>query len=318
MQRPGHAARAFFPAPEVSHLKSVNIFEVGPRDGLQNEGRAVSAAVKIAYIEALADAGFQRIEATSFVRPGVIPQLADAGEVYAALRRREGLRYLALTPNQKGIEAAIACGLQEAAIFTAASESFTKHNINASIEESLIRFADVVRIAQSHSIPVRGYVSTVVECPYEGRIDPAAVVEVVARLIDLGVYQVSLGETIGVATPDEVARLLEALLVRWPATLFAGHFHDTRGTALANVYRALDFGIRVFDSSSGGLGGCPYAPGAAGNLATEDLVYALERSGFSTGVDMAALVRATDLISGALVRTPVSRAYIAYKQSLSL
>ncbi|MBX7058717.1 MAG: hydroxymethylglutaryl-CoA lyase [Leptospirales bacterium] len=295
-------------------MDAVSIYEVGPRDGLQNEPRPASAAQKVAYIEALADAGLQRIEATSFVRAGVIPQLSDADEVYRALRPRTDVRYIALTPNRKGMDNAIACGLQEAAIFTAASQTFTRKNINASIEESIHRFREVAALAEERRIPLRAYVSTVVECPYEGRVPPEATADVCARLFDLGAYQISLGETIGVAAPDEIARLLETLLRRWPAENFAGHFHDTRGTALANVFRSLDFGLRAFDASSGGLGGCPYAPGAAGNLATEDLVYALERSGYQTGVNLEKLSDATTLICAALQRSPASRVYQALRK----
>jgi hydroxymethylglutaryl-CoA lyase len=291
----------------------VQIYEVGPRDGLQNEKQPVPAEAKIRYIEALARAGHTRIEATSFVRPGVIPQLSDAHEVYTGVQKQDGVRYIALTPNRKGMENGLAAGLQEGAIFTAASEAFTKKNINATIAESIERFGDVMRLANEAGIPVRGYVSTVVECPYAGRIESAAVLDVCRRLFDLGVYQVSLGETIGVAVPDDISRLLDALLKEIPADRLAGHFHDTRGTALAGVFRALEYGLRVFDASSGGLGGCPYAPGAAGNLATEDLVYALHRSGFETGIDLAALTAATTEIGTALGRQPNSRAYLALK-----
>ncbi len=296
--------------------KEIQIYEVGPRDGLQNEPHAVPAAAKLRYIELLADAGLKKIEAASFVRAGVIPQLSDASEVYAALDKTRGVDFIALTPNRKGLEAGLAVGLMEAAIFTAASESFTRRNINATIDESFARFKEIMPLAAEHTLPVRGYVSTVVECPYEGPVAPTVVRDVVARLFDLGVYQVSLGETIGVAAPDDIARLLDALVKAFPADRLAGHYHDTRGTALANVFRSLDYGLRIFDASSGGLGGCPYAPGAAGNLATEDLVYALERSGYRTGVDLGALTRATEFITAQLGRAAVSRVYQAEAKKL--
>jgi hydroxymethylglutaryl-CoA lyase len=296
--------------------KSIQIYEVGPRDGLQNESHAVPAPAKIRYIELLAEAGLKKIEAASFVRAGVIPQLADAAEVYAALDKTRGADFIALTPNRKGLEAGLAVGLMEAAIFTAASESFTKKNINATIDESFARFQEIMPLAVERKLPVRGYVSTVVECPYEGPIAPAAVRDIVARLFDLGVYQVSLGETIGVAAPDDISRLLDVLVKDFPTDRLAGHYHDTRGTALANVFRSLDYGLRIFDASSGGLGGCPYAPGAAGNLATEDLVYALGRSGYDTGVNLTALARATEFITAQLGRDAVSRVYQAEAKKL--
>lgn len=306
-------------AKEAANAAAITIYEVGPRDGLQNEARPVSGAAKIAYINALAAAGLSRIEATSFVRPGVIPQLSDAAEVYAGVLKSEAAaaantRFIALTPNRKGMENGLAVGLQEGAIFTAASEAFTKKNINATIAESLARFREVMPLAESAGIPVRGYVSTVVACPYAGAIEPEAVKAVCLELLEMGVYQVSLGETIGVAVPDDIARLLDVLLKEIPAEQLAGHFHDTRGTALASVYTALEYGLRIFDSSSGGLGGCPYAPGAAGNLATEDLVYALERSGYDTGVDLTKLTAATEAIGQALGRTPNSRVYRALRR----
>lgn len=291
----------------------IQIYEVGPRDGLQNEAQPVPTDAKIRYIEALTRAGHTRIEATSFVRPGVIPQLSDAHDVYTGLTKRDGVRYIALTPNRKGMENGLAAGLQEGAVFTAASEAFTKKNINATIAESIDRFREVMQLANDARIPVRGYVSTIVECPYAGRVEPEAVLAVCRQLLELGVYQVSLGETIGVAVPDDIARLLDVLLKEIPGEKLAGHFHDTRGTALSNVYKAIEYGLHVFDASSGGLGGCPYAPGAAGNLATEDLVYALHRSGYETGVDLAALTAATTEIAGALGRQPSARAYLACK-----
>lgn len=294
--------------------KSVRIYEVGPRDGLQNEKEVIAPADKIEFINLLSESGLTKIEATSFVRPGVIPQLSDAAEVYTGISKKPDVTYSALVPNKTGMEKALECKIQEAAVFTAASDSFTKKNINCTIQESLDRFKDVMRLARESSVPVRGYVSTIVECPYEGKIAPEAVLSVCQGLFDLGVYEISLGETIGVAVPDEVSRLLEVLLKKLPAQIFAGHFHDTRGTALANVFRSLEFGIRVFDSSSGGLGGCPYAPGASGNLGTEDLVYGLSRSGYETGVDPVALAKASLFMQGKLNRTLSSRVLQAYKK----
>ncbi len=290
---------------------SVTICEVGPRDGLQNEKSVIAPEAKIEFVNRLGDAGLRFIEVTSFVRPGVIPQLADASRVYPAVRKDPGRVYIALVPNAKGFANALDVGLREAALFTAASESFTKKNINCTIAESLDRFAEVARLAHDAGVSLRGYVSTVVECPYEGAVAPAKVAEVCARLLDFGVREISLGETIGVAVPDDVSRLLDAVLRVVPVEKLAGHFHDTRGTALANVFRALEFGLTVFDASAGGLGGCPYAPGAAGNLATEDLVYALERSGIRTGVDLDKLVAASAFIEERLGRRVASRVYLA-------
>lgn len=289
----------------------VSIYEVGPRDGLQNEHASIPPETKIEFVNALAEAGLSRIEVTSFVRPGAIPQLSDAEAVARGINRPAECRFTALVPNAQGIEKAIACGIPEVAVFTAASESFTRKNINCTIEESFARFADVFRIAQRERMPVRGYVSTVVDCPYEGPVQPNRVAEVARRLLDLGCYEISLGETIGSAVPDDVARLLEAVLPVAPVEKLAGHFHDTRGTALANTARALAFGLRVFDASAGGLGGCPYAPGAAGNLATEDLVYFLERSGFVTGVKLEKVAKASQALLRVLGRPSGSRVHLA-------
>ena len=289
----------------------VTVFEVGPRDGLQNEKRSIDSKSKIHFIELLAEAGLPKIEATSFVRQGVIPQLSDAAEVFAGVRKFPDTTYAALVPNRKGMENALAAGVREIAVFSAASESFTKKNINCTIRESIERFRDVISVAREHDIRVRGYVSTVVECPYEGLIRPRAVLDVCRHLLDQGVYEISLGETIGVAVPDEIAGLLETLLKEVPAARLAGHFHDTRGTALANVQRALEFGLRTFDSSAGGLGGCPYAPGASGNLATEDLIYFLHRSKFETGVDLDKLLDASRFIAKTLDRPVGSRVFEA-------
>ncbi len=291
--------------------QQVRIFEVGPRDGLQNEKAVVSAADKIRYINLLAQTGITRMEATSFVRPGVIPQLADADEVYRGIEKTTGVRFSALTPNVKGMENALAAGVQEAAVFTAASDAFTLKNINCTIEESLRRFHDVIHLANEADVPVRGYVSTVVECPYVGPVEPRAVLEVCHRLLELGVYEISLGDTIGVGTPADISRLLDVIVKEIPPEKLAGHFHDTRGTAVANVFCALNYGIRVFDSSAGGFGGCPYAPGAAGNASTEDLVYSLERAGYKTGINMDKLCTATTHISNVLGRMSASRSYLA-------
>jgi len=293
--------------------RNIRIYEVGPRDGLQNEKSVIASADKIRFIQLLDEAGFKNIEATAFVRSGAIPQMSDAAVVYPAVRGK-GARKGALVPNMKGMQAAMDCGLEEGAIFTAASESFTEKNINCTIAESLERFKEVAAIARERSIPLRGYVSCVVECPYEGRITPEKVLEVALRLLDLGVYEISLGETIGVAVPDDVSSLLDVLLKRIEPSKLAGHFHDTRGTALSNVFRAMEMGLSVFDSSAGGLGGCPYAPGASGNLATEDLVYALHRSGFETGVDMPRLWAASAYMQSVTCKHPASRAFAAFKR----
>ncbi|MCB1169335.1 MAG: hydroxymethylglutaryl-CoA lyase [Leptospiraceae bacterium] len=293
----------------------INICEVGPRDGLQNEKSTVSPEDKIRFIELLARAGLREIEATSFVRPGVIPQLSDAEEVFAAVRSLQNaeLRLPVLVPNVKGLHRALECGAESIAVFTATSESFTKKNTNATREESMERIRDIVAAIQSSgaTVRIRGYISTVVDCPYEGRQDPAIAADMCKELLDLGCFEISLGETIGTAVPDDIQRLLEAVLGSAPAESLAGHFHDTRGTALANVYAALQMGIQSFDASAGGMGGCPYAPGAAGNLATEDLVYALHRSGYETGVDLSMLSQATTHIEASVGRPSTSRVYRA-------
>ena len=277
---------------------NVEIFEVGPRDGLQNEARLIPAADKIALVDALSACGFRRIEVTSFVSPKWVPQLADAAEVLAGIARRPGTRYAALTPNVKGLERAIAAGADEVAIFGAASEGFSRANINASIDESLARFAPLVAAAAEAGLPVRGYVSCVTDCPYEGAVAPAAVARVVAALRDLGCYEISLGETLGRARPEAVRAMLEAVLAEVPASRLAGHFHDTAGGALANIEVALALGVRVFDAAAGGLGGCPYAPGAAGNVATEAVAARLAALGLETGIDRAALARAASFARG--------------------
>ena len=293
--------------------RSVRIIEVGPRDGLQNEKSLVPTAQKIQFIQLLAEAGLPVVEATSFVSPRAIPQLSDAGEVMANLTRLPGTSYPVLVPNLKGMERALAAGVRAIAVFTAASESFTRHNINVTIAESLENFRPVVARARQAGMPVRGYISTVFGCPYEGTVDPRQVLRVARELLEMGISELSLGDTIGVATPNQVVDVLN-LLVREgqiPFEQLATHFHDTRGTALANVLTALQMGITTIDSSAGGLGGCPYAPGAAGNLATEDLLYMLHGMGIATGVDLEKVVGATSFIAPYLNHAPTSKYYQA-------
>ncbi|MCK6569518.1 hydroxymethylglutaryl-CoA lyase [Myxococcota bacterium] len=283
----------------------VRVYEVGPRDGLQNEPAFVPTEDKVALIDALATAGLPAIEATSFVNPRWIPPLADAENLCAALRDRPGLpRITALVPNEKGLERALAHGLREVAVFMSASESHNKRNINKTRAEALAAFAPVFERCRAEGVAVRAYVSVVWGCPYEGPVSPAAVLETTERLLDLGAYEVSLGDTIGVGHPRQTRELLEALLATVPADRLAMHMHDTRGTALANCLVGLEMGIRTFDSSVGGLGGCPYAPGASGNLATEDLVYMLHGMGFETGVDLDRLV-AAGMLAEALLGRPL-------------
>ncbi len=271
----------------------VKIVEVGPRDGLQNEKAIVSTDAKVAFIEALADAGLPVIEAGAFVHPRWVPQMADSGEVFARLAKRTGVEYPMLVPNEKGMERAVEAGVKSIALFTAASETFNKRNINMSIEESFEAFAPVAARAKYEGIRVRGYVSCACGCPYEGSIAPEKVLEVVARLMDLGCYEVSMGDTIGVGTPLQVQGLLYLVAQVVPRRFLAMHLHDTRGMAVANTLASLEFGITTFDASAGGLGGCPYAPGASGNMATEDLVYLLNGLGIEHGVDLDKLVAAS-------------------------
>ncbi|HXP31101.1 MAG TPA: hydroxymethylglutaryl-CoA lyase [Stellaceae bacterium] len=285
----------------------VRMVEVGPRDGLQNEAKAVPAAVKIALIERLSDAGLNAVEAGAFVSPKWIPQMADSAAVLAGLRRRPGVRYPVLVPNMRGFEAARAAGAEEIAIFAAASETFSRRNTNCSIAESFERFAPVVAAAKREGTAVRGYVSCVVDCPYEGAIAPAAVADVARRLIELGCYEVSLGETIGTATPGRVQAMLAAVMEGVPREKLAVHLHDTYGQALANLMAALEFGIAVADSSVAGLGGCPYAKGAAGNVASEDVLYLLNGLGIRTGVDLEKLAAVGRFISDELGREPASK-----------
>lgn len=269
--------------------KLVELYEVGPRDGLQNEKRVIATADKLALIEKLSRCGFRRIEATSFVSPKWVPQMADAAEVMADVPRREGLSYAVLAPNLRGYEAAKLAGADEVAIFVSASEGFSRANLNTSIAESLERLKPVAESALADYLRLRGYVSVITDCPFEGRVKPAQVAKVAAELVALGCHEISLGETLGRATPQAVATMLDAVLEHIPAQTLAGHFHDTSGLALQNVDVALEKGLRVFDASVGGLGGCPYAPGAAGNVATEAVARHLAASGFETGLDLDAL-----------------------------
>lgn len=285
----------------------VKIVEVGPRDGLQNEAQKIPTAAKIELIERLADAGCRFIEATSFVAPSRIPQLADAAGVLRSLRRKPGIVYSALTPNLRGFAAALEAGADEVAIFAAASETFSQKNINCGIEDSIARFEPVTRAAHRAGLKVRGYVSCVAGCPYEGAIEPEAVLRVAEKLVDLGCYEISLGDTIGVGTPVAVRRMIEAVAKRTGVEKLAGHFHDTYGMAAANVYAALEMGVSVFDSSIAGLGGCPYARGATGNLATEDLAWLMNGLQIETGLDLTRLVVCAVWISRRLGREPVSR-----------
>ncbi|UFJ41903.1 hydroxymethylglutaryl-CoA lyase [Brevibacillus humidisoli] len=280
----------------------VRIYEVGPRDGLQNESQIVPTRVKIGLIERLADAGLRWIEASSFVNPKWIPQLADAAEVLAGIRQQSDVTYSALVPNLRGLERATQAGMREIAVFMSASETHNQKNINKSIAETLPVLAEVVSRASASGIRVRGYVSTVFGCPYEGEVSITSTLKVTESLLAMGVYEVSIGDTIGVATPKQVHEIFSVLVKEFTTERLAAHFHDTRGTGLANVAAALAEGIRTFDSSIGGLGGCPYAPGAAGNISTEDLVYMLTGMGYQTGIDQEKLAGAGSYIQQALGR----------------
>ena len=287
--------------------RAVRLCEVGPRDGLQNEKAMVPTDVKVALIDMLTDAGLPAIEATSFVSPKWVPQMADAADVMARIARKAGVRYPVLTPNLKGFDAALAAGADEVAVFVAATESFSKRNINCSIAESLERARPVFEAAREAGVRVRGYISVVLGCPYEGDVDPAAVAEVAAALHALGAYEVSLGDTIGTGTAGKTQVLLRRVAERVPIAALAGHFHDTYGQALANIYASLEVGVATFDCSVAGLGGCPYAKGATGNVATEDVVYLLDGLGIETGVDMTKLRSAGRFISDHLQRPSMSR-----------
>jgi hydroxymethylglutaryl-CoA lyase len=278
-------------------VDSIKIVEVGPRDGLQNEKVTIPTETKVDFITALGDAGLRVIEAGAFVSPKWVPQMADSAEVFRDIPKDPGVEYPVLVPNMRGLERAIEAGVKSIAIFTAASETFNQRNINMTIDGSFENYAPVASRAREEGIRVRGYVSTAFGCPYEGEVPPEKVLEVVARLLDLGCYEVSVGDTIGVGTPMQVQGVIGVLLQVVPPSRLAMHFHDTRGTALANTLAALEMGISTFDASSGGLGGCPYAPGASGNLATEDLVYMLDGMGLETGVSLKKLLVASALIA---------------------
>ncbi|EDM46955.1 hydroxymethylglutaryl-CoA lyase [Marinobacter algicola] len=281
----------------------VRLVEMSPRDGLQNEpGPVIDTAIKTGLIDRLADCGLNHIESASFVSPKWVPQMGDAAEVMAGIKRKAGVRYSVLTPNLRGFENALAAGVDEVAVFGAASESFSQKNINCSIAESLERFLPVMEAAKQHHIPVRGYVSTVLGCPYEGDIAPEQVAKVAKALAELGCYEISLGDTIGVGTPLKAKRMLEAVAAEVPIEKLAAHFHDTYGQALANLYAVLEEGISVIDASVAGLGGCPYAKGASGNVATEDVLYLLNGLGIETGVDLDKLVATGEWISEQLKR----------------
>jgi hydroxymethylglutaryl-CoA lyase len=286
---------------------TVRIVEVGPRDGLQNEKTPISVADRIGFIEALIGAGLDTVEVGAFVSPKAIPQMVNSDQVLRGVSHHSGIEFPVLVPNEKGYEASQQAGAKQIAVFAAASESFSRANINCSISESIERFKPVVARARADGVKVRGYVSCVLGCPYEGEIEPQAVVEVARVLWDLGCYEISLGDTIGVGTPMKARQLLRAVAGHVPMANLAMHFHDTYGQALANLYAGMEEGARVIDSAAGGLGGCPYAPGATGNVATEDVVYMLEGMGIRTGFDMPKLVAATNVVSQLIGRPPVSR-----------
>ncbi len=297
---------------------AVRLMEVGPRDGLQNESVVVDTATKVAFIEGLVDAGVKRIEITAFVNPRWIPPLADHAEVARAVaaRKKPGVVYAALTPNTKGYESAQAAGVDEAALFLAATDSHNKKNINATTEEALQRYVEVAGRARADKMPFRAYVSCALGCPYEGEVAPEKVVRVAEQMLALGAYEISIGDTIGMGDPLHTARLVRALAKSIPLDKIALHLHDTRGTALANITAALDEGVRSFDSSAGGLGGCPYAPGASGNVATEDLVWMLHAMGIQTGIDLDAFAATTLKLEGVLGRQLPSR-ILAVKRGAS-
>ncbi|PCI47767.1 MAG: hydroxymethylglutaryl-CoA lyase [Alphaproteobacteria bacterium] len=290
---------------------TIRLYEVGPRDGLQNEPKMVPAEVKVKLIERLAAAGLTKIEATSFVSPKWVPQMADAAQVMTEITRKTGVDYPVLTPNLKGLEAALETGVTEIAIFGAASESFSQKNINCSIAESLERFKPVMDRASQENIAVRGYVSCVLGCPYEGKIDPGVVADVAFKMLDMGCYEISLGDTIGGGTPKDIRDMLNIVMEQAPVEKLALHCHDTYGQALANILAGLEMGISVIDSSVAGLGGCPYAAGASGNVATEDVLYMLNGLGIETGVDLDKIIDAAWYISDFLGRVPASKVAVA-------
>ncbi len=294
--------------------KKVRIVEVGPRDGLQNEKQPVPTAIKIELIDRLAACGLTAIEATAFVSPKWVPQMADAAAVMQGIERRAGVSYPVLAPNEKGLDAALAAGATEVAIFAAASEAFSQKNINCTIGESLERFKPVLARAKEAKLKVRGYVSCVLGCPYQGEVAPAAVAEVAWALFEMGCHEISLGDTIGVGTPEQAKAMIEAVARRVPIGKLAGHFHDTYGMAAANIYASLQMGVNVFDAAVGGLGGCPYAQGASGNVATEDVVWLLQGLGIDCGADLDRLVDTAAWVSQQMGRTPgskVARAILA-------
>jgi hydroxymethylglutaryl-CoA lyase len=289
----------------------ISLVEVGPRDGLQNEKQTIDVATKVELIERLAAAGMKSVEGGAFVSRKWVPQMAASDEVMEKIKRAPGVSYPVLTPNMKGYEGARAAKADTVAVFGAASECFSQKNINCSIEESIERFKPIIEAAKADGVRVRGYVSCVLGCPYEGKISPSQVLPVAASLYDLGCYEISLGDTIGVGTPEETRALIRTLAKAVPITALAGHFHDTYGQALSNIWAAIDEGVTVFDCSVSGLGGCPYAKGASGNVASEDVVYSLERSGFETGVDLDALIETSVWISRKLGRKPGSKVTLA-------
>ena len=291
----------------MSFPRRVKIVEVGPRDGLQNEPKRVPTAVKIELIRRLVEAGLPAVEAAAFVSPKWVPQMADSTEVMAGIGKKPGVAFPVLVPNMQGFEAARAAGATEIAVFGAASETFSRKNINCSIAESLERFAPVVAAAKAEGMRVRGYISCAAGCPYEGEVKPKAVADLAKRLYGMGCYEISLGDTIGVGTPKKIRAMIEAVVRNIPIAKLGGHYHDTYGQALANIYASLELGMRTFDSSVAGLGGCPYAKGATGNVASEDVVYMLDGLGIETGVDLIKLFRAGQYICRELEREPASR-----------
>lgn len=302
----------------MSIPRNVHIVEVGPRDGLQNEKQPVSTDAKVELIRRLGEAGLTAIEATAFVSPKWVPQMADNAEVMSRIERRAGVAYPVLVPNEKGLEAALAAGATEVAVFGAASEAFSQKNINCSVAESLDRFRPVVDAAKRRGVRVRGYVSCVLGCPYQGEVKPSAVADVAAALFDMGCYEISLGDTIGAGTPEKTKAMIEAVTRRVPLKMLAGHYHDTYGMAAANIYASLEAGVATFDASVAGLGGCPYAAGASGNVATEDVVWLMNGLGIETGVELDKLVDAGAWISSLLGREPnskVARALLAKRSS---
>jgi hydroxymethylglutaryl-CoA lyase len=293
--------------------KRITVVEVGPRDGLQNEHVTVATADKIEFVNRLTDAGLPLIEVGAFVSPKWVPQMSDSAEVFAGITRRPGTRYTALVPNVAGLDRALAAGVSEVAIFASSTETFSRKNINQSVDDSIVNYQQVCDRAIAAGLRVRGYLSTAFGCPYEGAVAPARVADVASRIAALGVFEVAISDTIGIAHPGQVPRILDAVLARIPVEQVALHFHDTRGTALANVLASLPFGITTFDASAGGLGGCPYAPGAAGNLATDDLVYLLDGLELETGVSLTRVTEASAFIASRLDHPLSSRHFQAMR-----